>query len=286
MIFAVVLLFTAFPHAFAVMMTALHLPLLVALFGIVLRGTAFTFRAYGMEPDAIRAGWGQVFAWSSLVTPIVLGMVLGALSSGEIRVVEGVVSTGFLAGWLGSYALLVGLFALVLFALLAAVYMTLETEGELREDFRARALISEIVAGGLAAAVAWRASVEAPELFEGLVGAGWSIPVQVLTALAAATTLGALWTRRFGLARVSVMVQVSLVVLGWGLAMNGHLILPDMPVSAAGSRPEVLGPLAIVLGVGTVVLAPALWFLFRVFKGEREERGNQESDSRSVTRTK
>src|SRR5580698_1434481 len=46
LILVVVLLFTCFPPAFAVLMTFLHVPLAIMLIGIVLRGSAFTFRAY------------------------------------------------------------------------------------------------------------------------------------------------------------------------------------------------------------------------------------------------
>ena len=43
LILVVVLLFTAFPPAFAAISTALHIPLTLMLIGIVLRGSAFTF---------------------------------------------------------------------------------------------------------------------------------------------------------------------------------------------------------------------------------------------------
>jgi cytochrome d ubiquinol oxidase subunit II len=115
-------------------------------------------------------------------------------------------------------------------------------------------------------------------LFSGLVHAPWSIPVQVATACAAALTIFALATRRFGLARVAAPLQVGLVVLGWGLAMDGHLVLPDLPLGHAGAQARVLGPVLGVMAVGTLVLAPALWALFRVFK-----RREGEIDSESAT---
>ena len=65
MIFVVVLLFTVFPIAFAIVTTALHIPMLLALVGIVLRGSAFVFRAYGLQPTETRARWGRVFAITS-----------------------------------------------------------------------------------------------------------------------------------------------------------------------------------------------------------------------------
>jgi cytochrome bd ubiquinol oxidase subunit II len=271
MIFVVVTSFTAFPHAFAIITTALHVPLLLALIGIVLRGSAFVFRAYGMQPDPLRERWGRVFAWASALTPVFLGMSLAALSSGAIRVDEQHrVTSGFLAGWTTSFALAVGLFALALFGLLAATYLAREADvrGELalRDDFRKRALASEAVAGVLAAIVLWRAWAESPLLFAGLLGATWSIPIQALTGLIAAGAIVALALARMQLARILVIVQVALVVLGWGLAMNGYLILPDVHLADAGAQAAVLGPLPWVLLGGGALLVPALIGLFRVFK--------------------
>jgi cytochrome d ubiquinol oxidase subunit II len=271
MIFVIVSLFTVFPDAFAVVSTALHLPLLLALVGIVLRGSAFVFRAYGLQPDATRQRWGRVFAWASALTPVFLGMCLAALSSGEIRVDEsGYPTTGFFAGWTSLFAVMVGLFALSLFALLAATYMAAHAarrgEFELRDDFRRRALACEAVAAILAALVLWRAWADSPLLFAGLLQARWSIPVQVLTALVATGAILTLALGRVHVARALVMVQVALVVLGWGLAMDGFLILPDIHIDDAGAEPAVLRTLPFALIGGGLLLAPALIWLFRVFE--------------------
>lgn len=271
MIFVIVSLFTAFPDAFAVVSTALHLPLLLALIGIVLRGSAFVFRAYGLQPNATRERWGRVFAWASTVTPVFLGMTLAALSSGEIRVDEsGYPTTGYFAGWTSPFAVMVGLFALALFALLAATYMAAHADArgefELRDDFRRRALICEAVAAILAGLVLWRASVDSPLLFTGLLHASWSIPVQVLTALIATAAILTLAYGRVHVARVLVMIQVALVVLGWGLAMDGYLILPDIHIDSAGAEPAVLRSLPLALLGGGALLVPALIWLFRVFE--------------------
>jgi cytochrome d ubiquinol oxidase subunit II len=270
MIFVVVLLFSVFPHAFALVSVALHLPITLALIGIVLRGSAFVFRAYGLQPTATRERWGRVFAVASTITPVCLGLVIAGLSSGDIEVdARGLVSSGFFAGWLTPFAFGLGGFSLALFGLLAATYLAARTQAndelELSDDFRRRALISEVVAGLFAAFVIWRASSDAPLLFDGLLHASWSLPVQGLTACAAGVVCVALLQRRHALARVLVMVQVSLVVLGWGLAMNGHLVLPAMHVGAAGAEPEVLTSLPWVLAGGSVLLVPALVWLYRLF---------------------
>ena len=139
LILVIVILFTAFPPAFAAIATALHIPITLLLIGIVLRGTAFTFRTYDVQRDDVQRRWSLVFSIASIITPILLGTILGAIASGTIRIENGTVTSGFFESWLAPFPIAVGFFALALFAFLAAVYLTLEThERELQEDFRRR----------------------------------------------------------------------------------------------------------------------------------------------------
>ena len=82
-----------------------------------------------------------------------LGVTLGAVASGTIHVdVEsGLVDTDFISAWLAPFPFAIGLFTLTLCALLAAVYLTLETDDPtLQEDFRQRALIAAVSVGAMA----------------------------------------------------------------------------------------------------------------------------------------
>jgi cytochrome d ubiquinol oxidase subunit II len=137
LILVIVVLFTAFPPAFAAISTALHIPLALLLIGIVLRGTTFTFRHYDAQRDDVQRRWSLAFSIASIITPMLLGVTLGAIASGTIRVVNGVVVSGFFSSWLAPFPFAVGFFALSLFAFLAAVYLTLETpDSVLQEGFR------------------------------------------------------------------------------------------------------------------------------------------------------
>ena len=112
-------------------------------------------------------------------------------------------------------------------------------------------------------------TVDAPPFFDNLLRSPWSLGIQALTALAAITTIGLLWLGQPRRARFAVGAQVALVVLGFGLAMEEHLVLPSLPITQAGARDELLWPLLVALAVGTVFLAPSLYTLFRVFKRSR-----------------
>jgi cytochrome d ubiquinol oxidase subunit II len=269
LILVIVLLFTAWPKAFGAMMTALHIPLTAMLLGIVFRGTAFVFRKYDSKKDAVQRRWSQVFGITSAFTPFMQGTTLGALATGTIRVGEdGIVRTGFLAGWLTPFALACGVFALVLFALLAAVYLTVDAakDSKVQNDFRIRAIISEVALAPVAAFVFLTSKVGAPEMFRGLTN--WWAPLLLLwTTLFAASTLFALWRRRYLLARVAAIGQVTTILAGWCLAQYPHLVYPDLTISNAAAPEVTLRLLVIALGIGAVVLLPSLYYLFHIFKG-------------------
>ncbi len=277
LILAIVLLFTCFPPAFARLGTLLHIPLSLVLIGIVLRGSAFTFWRYGADEE--QRYWGVVFAIASLITPLLLGTTAGAIASGALGAGGGatlkdslaVAGDGFytiyVAPWLDPFPLSVGLFALIAFAFLAAVYLTLEArEPELREDFRRRALASGV---GLfvAAVVALLLSLSgAPRVRDGLIFATWALPLHLLTAAAAIAALWALWVRRWRVARVAAVTQVSLILWGWALSQYPYILPPDLSIASAAAPAATLRLVLGALALGAVVLLPSLYYLLRVFK--------------------
>jgi len=272
LILAVVLLFVCFPVAWAALSTALHIPLTLMLLGIVLRGSAFTFRSYDDASGAAQRRWGRVFAVASVLTPLMLGVCVGAVASGRVQVREGRVLGGFVRPWLAAFPFAVGALAIVLFAFLAAVYLTLESREEaLREDFRRRALAAGVATGALAFVTLALARTGAPLVWEGLVGRRWSLPLHLATAVAALGALAALGRRRFGWARALAVLQVALVLWGWGVAQFPYLVPPDLTFTAAAAPAAVLRAVLGALAVGAVILVPSLWILFRVFKSARAE---------------
>lgn len=269
LILVVVVLFTGFPVAFAAVSTTLFLPLLLLLVGIVLRGAAFTFRAYDRPDDEVQRRWGLLFSVSSVLAPLLLGVVVGALASGRLRVgPDGMPLSGSLA-WLGPFPLAVGLFACALFAFLAAAYLAVEGEGALREDFRRRAMGAGVAVFATALAAGLLSKGEAPLVFAGLTRRTWSLPLHLATGAAAITAFAALFRDRLRLARAAAAAQAALIVLGWGASQYPYLVVPDLTLAAASAPPRTQALLLGALGLGASTLFPSLWLLFRVFKGER-----------------
>lgn len=268
LIVVIVVTFICFPRAFAMASTALHVPLTIMLLGIVLRGSAYVFRMYG-APEQSRA-WGLAFSVASVATPVMLGVCLGALGTGRLTFDDaGVYTGGWIVAWMAPFPWLVGLFALTLFAQLAAVYMCVETDGALRGDFRRRALLLSggVVVVGLVVRVV--AIGGAPTLSDRLLGSWWSWPLQGLTAVATGVLFWSLWTGRVALARSAAVAQAGLVVAGFGASMFPDLIVGAVTIEEA-SAPWLTHALTLgSLAAGSVVLLPSLWLLMRTFKGER-----------------
>src|SRR5262249_13134516 len=123
-----VILWGAFPTAYSILLSALYLPLLVMLAGLILRGVAFEFRN-----KAERLGWlwGWGFIVRSVAASFIQGLTVGALVEG-LPIVDGQYAGGEF-GWFSPFAALCGLGLCLGYALLGACWLIKKSEGELRE---------------------------------------------------------------------------------------------------------------------------------------------------------
>ena len=270
LIVVVVVLFTGFPSAFSMLGTVLHIPLTIMVIGIVLRGSAFVFRSYGPYG---RNRWGRAFAIASVITPLLLGTIIGSVATGAVADATdkiggaGSFTEVFVAPWAGPFPAAIGLFALALFAFLAATYLTLDApDEELREDFRTRALAGAGAVFVCAALALLLAHSAAPRVAIGVVGA---LLIQASTATAAITAIAALWLRHYRLARIAAAAQVSLILWGWLIAQYPYLIPPALTIRDAAAPAVTLRLLAVGLAAGAVILLPSLQYLLRTFKTKR-----------------
>jgi cytochrome d ubiquinol oxidase subunit II len=272
LILVVVLLFSCFPKAFAHLATDLHVPITLMLVGIVLRGSAFTFRTYDSKADVVQRRWGLIFSVASVATPVVMGLCLGTVASG--RAPYGATPTAraflphFVEPWLASpFAWSLGGLTLALFAFLAATYLTVEAPTHtLREIFRRRALQTQGVLFVLAAVTIAMAWVEAPLVHRGLTQGTAALAMHAVTAVSALTAVGALWTRRYQLARLAAAAQATFIVWGWAWSQFPWILPPDQTITALAAPRITLQLTLGALAIGTAFLLPSFVYLFRVFK--------------------
>ena len=221
------------PGAFAAIMSTLYVPLWLAAFGIVLRGSGFAFRAVATRTAEQRVT-GAAFALSSVITPFFFGTVAGGIASGRVPSEGG---GDAVTSWLNPTSVLGGVLAIIVCAYLAAVFLTAEArardDAELEGWFRRRALGSAGVAGALALGGILVLRTDADRLFERLLGPG--LPFVVASAATGAAALVLLRRAVPRLLRVLAVVAVAAVVIGWGVAQYPYLLGTHLGLGAAAA---------------------------------------------------
>jgi len=266
LVYVLVMWWTAFPETFAVTMSTLILPMLLALLGIVLRGAAFAFRKYAATLGQARL-FGAVFAVSSVVTPFFLGAVAGAIASGRVP------ATGrgdLWSSWLSPTSVFGGLIAVGTCAFLAGTFLTADAvrsgRERLSEQLRRRTLAVGIVTGALVFAALVPLTRDAPTLTDGLAGRAASLVV--LSAVSGSATLVLLFRRRPALARFGALTAVAAVVLGWGVAQYPWLLVDEVTIADAAGAPATLRALLVAVVLAGIIVVPALTYLFRLTQSE------------------
>jgi cytochrome d ubiquinol oxidase subunit II len=261
LIFVLVTMWTAFPAAFAPIMSTLYVPLTLAAIGIILRGAAFAFRKETATLPLKRL-FGATFASSSVLTPFMLGAVVGAIASG--RVPAGDQTGDPLRSWLNPTSILGGVIAVVVCGFLAAVYLSADAErrgnAEMVRAFRTRAIGSAVVAGMVALAGVFVLKHDAPDLFHGLTHRG--APLIALSAIAGGATLLLLGRARYAWARLSAALAVVAVLFGWAAGQYPYMLERSVTISDAAGAHATLVAILIVLAGGALLLVPALVWLF------------------------
>ncbi|MCI0718040.1 MAG: cytochrome d ubiquinol oxidase subunit II [Acidobacteria bacterium] len=271
LILVVVILFVAFPPIYATVSLYLHIPLLLALIGIIFRGTAFAFRHYDVVKErTAHRYYGHVFRYASLLTPFFMGMTLGATMLGRINPEASTFAELFLWPWFNLFSASLGLFTVALFAYLAAVFLVGEAEvfdQHLDSRYPRYALSGSVGTGLLVFGAAHFQGFPLLALF-------WNSPLSLVciavTTLLIPFLLAALRKGRIWWTRLLVGAQVGLILLGWFaiqypvvIRLYGH---PDLTLLNSRAPDTALFTLLIAIVVGTPLVIPAFGYLFWVFK--------------------
>jgi cytochrome bd ubiquinol oxidase subunit II len=275
LIFLLVVFFTAFPPAFAAINVVLFIPLLIAVIGIVLRGSSFVFKTHGIIRSSRTARMlSRIFSVGSIMTPFFLALTGAAIASGVIVIQNtSQIVTNPGSDWLTPFTLVVGVLALCLCVTISAIYLTVEAtsrgETELAEAFRRRGLI----AGALTAVFGLLGLILSPSeaafLWHGMLDK--AIPFVVVTMLVGVAMAAALWFRRYVWARVLVVLLTAGLLLSWGVSQYPYIIPPDVTDATASSPLETQQFLLVGIIIALIIVIPSLWFLFYVFKLKKIE---------------
>jgi cytochrome d ubiquinol oxidase subunit II len=263
LIFCLVLLWSGFPTAFSAIMTTLYIPLGIAAFGIVLRGSGFAFRKVSLRTAEQRLN-GIAFASSSVITPYCFGAVAGGIASGRVPT-DG--HGDAVTSWMNPTSVLGGTLAVLTCGYLAAVFLTAEAhrEGEpdLEQWSRRRAVGAAIATGAVAVVGLFVLRDDAHRLYTQLLDHGW--PLVAASALAGLGALLAMLRPRLlrpALVRPLGALAVAAVLAGWGTAQYPYLLGTHLDLHEAAAPASTMTALAVVAVAALVLVVPSLAWLF------------------------
>lgn len=123
--------FAAFPTTYALMFSYLYTPLLLLLFGLIVRGVSFEFRSKE-EGARWRGGWDWAIVLSSFVPALLFGVAFGNIFAGLPMDKDGY--HGSLVYLLNPYGIVSGLLFVLLFLEHGALYISVKTTGALSKS--------------------------------------------------------------------------------------------------------------------------------------------------------
>jgi len=263
-------LFGAFPLAYSVVLSALYLPLIFMLLGLIFRGVAFEFRFKAKAQK--RHIWDKAFIGGSLAATFFQGVSLGAYIDG-FEVVDRVFVGGAL-DWFTPFSLFCGVALIAAYALLGCTWLIMKTQGRLQGQMHdiARPLVF-IVLAVTAAVSLWTplAHSAIAERWFSMPNLLWFMPVPLLVLL---TTYWLLRGIQKNANNTPFLLTLALIFLGYsglGISLWPNIIPPSISIWEAASPPQSQG----FMLVGALLIIPFIlmytaWSYY-VFRGKVTE---------------
>ncbi|SIQ51710.1 cytochrome bd-I ubiquinol oxidase subunit 2 apoprotein [Rhizobium sp. RU20A] len=259
-------LLAVFPLAYATILPALYMPLILMLLGLIFRGVAFEYRWRTKRWERV---WDVAFAGGSLVAAFCQGIALGALVQG-ITVVDRAYAGGWW-DWLTPFSIATGLALVIGYGLLGATWLVMKTEGDLALRARRLALpfaVATVLAMGVF-------SLWTPWLRPLYLDRWFGFPTAIFSVIVPLLVLGCLYLivkgLRTGRDALPFLASLGLFVLGYigiGISFYPYIVPTSLTIWDAAAPPESLS----FLLVGAVVLVPIILaytaYSYWVFRGK------------------
>jgi cytochrome d ubiquinol oxidase subunit II len=258
-------LWVAFPMAYAIIMPALYLPVIVMLLALIFRGVAFEFR-WVAKPHHRK--WDVAFAGGSMVAAFAQGVVLGGLLQ-EIRVENGQFAGGAF-DWLTPFSILCGLALVTGYALLGATWLMMKASDEVERHARRLGIPLLFALLVFIAAVSLWTPLQIARIAE----RWFSVPNFYFLSQVPLATLILAWLCWRGIHKQRAILPfaaaVGLFLLAYvGLVVSNapYLVPPSVTLWDAAAHPSS----QFFLLIGAVILLPMIIgymvFVFWVFRG-------------------
>lgn len=265
-------MFAAFPMAYASVFSGFYTAFMGLLFCLIFRAVSIEFRS--KRPGALwRGAWDMSFAVSSTVATLLFGVAVGNAMIG-IPLSEMGDFTGSLLDLLKPYALLVGLFAVSLFAMHGSIYLYMKTEGELQQRVHGwmwRTFGFFLVMFLFTTIFTLETVPHATENLK-TYPVLWIIPV--LNVLAVANVPRQIYHGKTLEAFLSSSFVILALVALLGVALYPNLVAssPDpentLTIFNAASSRKTLGIMLLIAGIGIPLVLSYTVIVYRTFRGK------------------
>ena len=260
-------LLAAFPLAYSVVLSALYLPLIFMLLGLIFRGVAFEFRFKALDHE--RHIWDKAFIGGSFTAAFFQGVALGAYIRGIP--VDHHTYAGGPMDWLAPFPLVTGVGVVIAYTLLGSTWLILKTDGELqRRMTRITLPLTWLLLAAIAVVSIWTPLADSyiAERWFSMPNLFWFAPVPILVGL---TILLLLRSLRGTPNAAPFLCALAVIFLGYtGLAISiwPNIIPPHISIWDAASPPQSQG----FTLVGTLLIIPMIlgytaWSYY-IFRGK------------------
>lgn len=261
-------LMAAFPKAYAVVLSALYIPLLLMLAGLIWRGVSFEFRFKADE--AHKAFWDKAFMLGSIVATFFQGVTLGAFIDG-IPLDD---SSYAVAGWITPFSIFTGIGTLIAYALLGVTWLILKTSGPLQQNMiRITRPITLALLASIAIVSFWT-PLRHPDIAErwfSFPNLWFFLPVPFLVLLACFAIFRCLRGAPHAGPFVWSLLLIFLGYTGFVISVWPHIIPPDLTIYEAAAPVQSLGfTLVGALLIIPIILCYSAWSYY-VFRGKTQD---------------
>ena len=274
LVIAVVILFNGFPKAYTILSTQLHIPVLLFLIAIVLRGTAFTFRHYDAYHDDSQTMYSGIFRYSSIFAVFFMGMTISGFIGGNLPVeTQGSFLEIYVYSWMHWFGVFVGLFLVTLSAYIGAIFLlgevTTEEGYQLIRKFCHRLLLVSIFLG---MCIFISSYAEGLHFHIHFFNKTLSIVAGILATILAPYILYLIKQKEIWKMRWVTGAQILIILLGWFVVQWPNLVIfsdgSALTMYDAAAPTISMKILFYALAIGVVIIFPALFYLFRIFKSD------------------
>ncbi len=267
-------LFAAFPEAYATILSAMYLPIMLLLFSLILRAISIDFRNK-VEAPFWRLFWDLGFHISSFGGTLVFGVAAGNLVVG-LPMDERGVFTGSLPDLFGFYPLATGVFAVATFAMHGVMFLFLKSTGNVRQRLKGWLwhtwglfLASYIL-------VSMMTLIENPHVVANIKGAPWAIPVVILNVLCVCNIPRAILAEKYGQAFVSSCLNIACLVAMFSISIFPNLVYStsdgaSLTIYNAASSQGTLWLMCIIAMIGTPMILSYTVIIYWTFRHPIEE---------------